>query len=75
MYLEQHDYGYFKTFWDINFYGEFCLKVTWFTGKSLSEGLILVSTNPQYDNRLFIELRVQYMKITNSEHGENVLCA
>ena len=29
------------------------------TGKSLSEALILVSTNPQYDNGLFIELRVQ----------------
>ena len=33
------------------------------TGKSLSEALIFVSTNPQYDNRLFIELQVQYMKI------------
>ena len=38
------------------------------TGKSLSEALILASTNPQYDNRLFIELPVQYMKITSSEH-------
>ena len=28
------------------------------TGKSLSEALILTPTNPQYDNRLFIELRV-----------------
>ena len=26
------------------------------TGKSLSEALIFASTNPQYDNRLFIEL-------------------
>jgi hypothetical protein len=26
------------------------------TGKSLSEALILASTNPQYDKRLFIEL-------------------
>ena len=25
------------------------------TGKSLSEALIFASTNPQYDNRLFIE--------------------
>ena len=25
-----------------------------FTGKSLSEALIFASTNPQYDNRLFI---------------------
>ena len=28
------------------------------TGKSFSEALILASTNPQYDDRLFIELRV-----------------
>ena len=39
-----------------------------YTGKSLSEALILVATNPQYDPRLFIELRVQYMKTTSSEH-------
>ena len=38
------------------------------TGKSLSEALILAATNPQYDKRLFIELRVQYMKTTSSEH-------
>ena len=29
------------------------------TGKSFSEALILASTNPQYDKRLFIELQVQ----------------
>ena len=45
------------------------------TGKYLSEALILAATNPQYDIRLFIELRVQYMKTTSSEHGENMLCA
>ena len=28
-----------------------------FTGKSLSEALIFASTNPQYDDRLFIELQ------------------
>ena len=44
------------------------------TGKSFSEALILASTNPQYDKRLFIELRVQYMKIVSSEHVENMLC-
>ena len=44
------------------------------TGKSLSEALIFASTNPQYDKRLFIELRVQYMKIPSSEHQENMLC-
>ena len=42
------------------------------TGKSLSEALIFASTNPQYDNRLFIELPVQYMKIPSSEHEENI---
>ena len=30
-----------------------------FTGKSLSEALIFASTNPQYGDRLFIELQVQ----------------
>ena len=45
------------------------------TGKSLSEALILGSTNPIYDKRLFIDLPVQYMKTKSSEHGENMLCA
>ena len=44
------------------------------TGKSFSGGLILASTNPQYDQRLFIELQVQYMKIGSSEHAQNKLC-
>ena len=39
------------------------------TGKSLSEALIFTSTNPQYDD---IELKVQYMKIPSSEHGESI---
>ena len=43
-------------------------------GKSFSEELILVSSNPQYDKRLFIELQVQCMKVASSEHGENMLC-
>ena len=34
----------------------------------MSEPLIFASTNPQYDNRLFIQLQVQYMKIPSSEH-------
>ena len=42
------------------------------TGKSMSEALIFASTNPKYDNRMFIELPAQYMKIPNSEHGENM---
>ena len=33
------------------------LFITAITGKSLSEALIFASTNPQYDNRLFIELQ------------------
>ena len=46
------------------------------TGKSLSEALILGSTsNQQYDKRLLIDLPVQYMKTTSSEHGENMLWA
>ena len=44
------------------------------TGKSFTEALILASTNPQYDKRLFIELQVQYMKIASSEHAHKILC-
>ena len=39
-----------------------------FTGKSFSEALILTSTDPQYDKRLFLDLLVQYMKPISSEH-------
>ena len=39
------------------------------TGKSLSEALIFASTDSQYDDRLIIELQVQYMKIPNSNLG------
>ena len=39
------------------------------TGKSLSDALIFASTNPQYDHRLFIELQVQYMKISSLNLG------
>ena len=39
------------------------------TCKSLSETIIFASTNPQYDQRLFIELQVQYMKIPSSNLG------
>ena len=38
------------------------------TGKSFSEALIFASTNQQYDDRLFIELLVKYMKTASSEH-------
>ena len=44
------------------------------TGQSLSEALIFASTNQQCNDRLFIDLQVQYMKIPNSEHGENMWC-
>ena len=37
------------------------------TGKSFSVALILASTNPQCDKRLFIELQFLYMKIASSE--------
>ena len=36
------------------------------TGKSLSKALIFALTNPQYYNRLFIELQVPYMKSSSS---------
>ena len=40
-----------------------------YTGKSLSEALIFASSNSQQDDRLFIELQVQYMKIPSSNLG------
>ena len=45
------------------------------TGKSMSEALIFASTNPKYDNRLFIELQVQYMKLSSSEHVVYINCS
>ena len=48
------------------------------TGKSISEALILASTNPQYDRRLYIPLnyvQVQYMKIASSEHVVYMNCS
>ena len=47
-------------------------------GKSLSvmsEAVIFASNNPQYDDRLFIELPVQYMKILSSEHVVYINCS
>ena len=45
------------------------------TGKSLSEALIFSSTNPQYDNRLLIELQVQYIyENSKLKPGENMFC-
>ena len=45
------------------------------TGKSLSEALILATSNPQYDKRLFIDLPVKYMKSTSSEHVVYINCS
>ena len=41
--------------------------------KSLSEALVFASTNPQYDDRLFIELQVQYIKFQAQTYGEHVV--
>ena len=49
-----------------------CQKLINHTGKFMSETLIFASTDPQYDNRLFIELPVYYTKIPSSERGENI---
>ena len=45
------------------------------TGKYFTEALILASTNPKYDKRLFIELQVQYMKIKSLEHAVFINCS
>ena len=42
--------------------------------KSLAEVLTFASTNPQYDDRLFIELEIQFMKVPSLEHVKNILC-
>ena len=46
-----------------------------YTGKSLLEALILVSTNSLYGKRLFIDLPVQYLKTTSSEHVVYINCS
>ena len=45
------------------------------TGKSLSEALIFALTNPQYDDRLFIDLSVEYIKISSSEQVVYINCS
>ena len=47
-------------------------KYTFFTGKSLSEVVIYLSINPQYDKRLSNDLQVQYEKIPRAEHVKNM---
>ena len=44
------------------------------TGKSFSEALIFALTSPQYGKRFFIDVPIQYMKNTSSEHGKNMMC-
>ena len=44
------------------------------TGKYLLQAFTFTSTNPQYDKRLFIDLPVQYMKTTSSEHVVYTSC-
>ena len=44
------------------------------TGKSLSEALIFASTNPQYDNKLFIEFTSSIHENSKLKPGENILC-
>ena len=39
-----------------------------YTGKSFSEPLILASTNPQYDKRLFIELQFTVYLLLSKVH-------
>ena len=45
------------------------------TGKSLSEALIFASTNPQYDDKLFIELQYKFntWKLQAQTWGEHVV--
>ena len=51
------------------------LKLVKVTGKYLSEALILSSTNPQCDDRLFIELHTSSIHANSKlELGENMLC-
>ena len=52
------------------FYFDTTVVYLYFTGKSLSEALMFASTNPQYDDRLFIELHIQYMKIPSWKLGK-----
>ena len=45
------------------------------TGKSLSEALTFALTNPQYDDRLFIDLSVEYINISSSEQVVYINCS
>ena len=43
-------------------------KLISFTGYSLLKALIVSSIDPKYENRLFLELGVQYKKTTSCAH-------
>ena len=60
-----------------NIYINFVLIFVVCTGKSFLEALIFASTNPRYDDKLFIELQVHCSIHENSKlkPGENMLCA
>ena len=60
--MDYRKIDWFKTFFFNRF--ENSMSSLLGTGKSLTEALIFALTNPQYD-RLFIELRVHYMKIAS----------
>ena len=59
------------TYFDENYRLE---KTTLLTVKSFSGALLLATTNPNYDKRFFIDLPVQYMKTTSSEHVVYINC-
>ena len=59
------------TYFDENYRLE---KTTLLTVKSFSGALLLATTNPNYDKRFFIDLPVQYMKTTSSEHVVYMNC-
>jgi hypothetical protein len=63
----------FGQFWQKRYYNVKDKRIA-ITGKSLSEALILASTNSQYEDRLSMELPVQYMKTTSSEHVAYTNC-
>ena len=63
-----------ENYWIFGFSWQTTKSEMYLEGKSFSEALIFASTNPKYDDRLFIKLWVQYPKIPSSEHVENMMC-
>ena len=57
------DFKFLFIYWGVKLFFEV-------TGISLSEVFILTSTNPQYDKRLFIDLPLQYMKLTKTKNKQ-----